>query len=234
MESANLVTGPLTVKKNNAFNCTFPSTLAFDQDLGIFKVIQDNGNIWTTFTPSQVTALTGTITGLAFKTHWLHVNVKYPNGDEYAFSYKTGGLQQVENSKKWFDYAVKKDAALNEVIMMMKTREKVQLSEVSSVLAKHGMPSGDNDSRKVVEYGISVRKIEGVLGDTQFVSKYALDREQVRYEIVSKFEVSKDGAVILKCPSCGASLPLQAKESSGVCKYCGSPYTVPRNILGLL
>ncbi len=141
------------------------------------------------------------------------------------------GRMGAENQED--DYAVRKDRAMNEAITLLKTREKVLVSEVSSILAKHGMPSSEADSRKLIELWIGNNKIEGLLDETQFVSKYALNREQVRYDIVSKFEVGENGAVMLKCPSCGGSLPLQGKESSGVCKYCGTQYSVPRNILSI-
>ena len=222
------------MKKNGVFNCFLNSKLVLDEDLGIFKIVQDNGNIWTTFPPAQVTSTHDSITGSVFKAYWFHVDVKYLSGDEYLFSYKTTGQEQIDSAKKWVEYAVKKDLAINEIVTLMRTREKVPMSDVSSVLAKHGLPSSGDDCRKVVEYGIAKRKVEGVLDDAQFVSKYALNREQVKYEIVSKFEVGKDGLIVLKCPSCGASIPLEGKGSSGVCKYCGSSYTVPRNILKMM
>jgi hypothetical protein len=232
--TVGLVSGPLTVWKNGTRNNEMMSNLSYDQDLGIFKLVDTSGNIWMTFQPAQVTAVSSRVMGLAFKSHSLTIDVKFPSGDEYRYIYRSLKTKQVEDAKKWFDFAANRDAAVNEIVTLMTTREKVPLTEVGSVLAKRGLPSSDNESRKMVEYGIATRKVEGVLDGTEFVSKYALNREQVRYEIVSKFEVGKDGAIVLKCPSCGASLPLQGKESSGVCRYCGTAYNVPRNILKLI
>jgi len=155
-------------------------------------------------------------------------------GDAYWFSFKTGSVETGESIKAWISKKVQNESALDEIITRMRTREKVSLSEVASILAEHGLPSSKEDSRKVVEYGITKKGVEGVIDDEQFLSKYALGREQVRYDIITTFEVGKNGAVVLKCPNCGASIPLQSKEESNVCKYCGAPYTVPRNILKLL
>ena len=66
------------------------------------------------------------------------------------------------------------------------------------------------------------------------MSKIALDREQVRYDIVTKFEIGESGAVVLKCPNCGANLPLRSKESNGKCSYCNSTFAVPKRILDLI
>ena len=77
-------------------------------------------------------------------------------------------------------------------------------------------------------------KVDGVFDGKDFMSHYALQRETVRYDIVSKFEVDKNGVVVLNCPKCGASLPLEQKESTGKCRFCGTAYTVPRKILDLI
>ncbi|MGD0395711.1 MAG: hypothetical protein ABSB26_02215 [Nitrososphaerales archaeon] len=80
---------------------------------------------------------------------------------------------------------------------------------------------------------ISSGKVEGVFDGRDFMSHYALQRETVRYDIVSKFEVDKNGVIVLNCPNCGASIPLEQKESMGKCKFCGTAYTILRKILDL-
>lgn len=219
--------------KNNVIKGEESFTLAYDEEMNLFKVIHATGNIWTTYLPRQVTRVSSQVTGSLRKTNWVIVEVKYATGDEYKFSHHARDAEQVENVKKWFDNAARKDGAENDVITLMRTREKVPIAEVVSVLQKHGVSSRESDARRAIEQGIA-SGIEGVLDETRFVSKYALNREQVRYEIATKFEMSKEGAVVLKCPNCGASLSLQSKESQGTCKYCNASYTVPKNILGLL
>ncbi len=234
MGTVKLVAGVTTIRKNGAFAGNAPTTLTYDEELGIFKVVQVNGNIWTTFTPKQVGSLSTSAIGGWRKNYYLHISAKFPNGDEYAFSYNTGTPQQAANAHEWVSSYVRKEDALTEVVTRMRTRERVPLSDVASILTSHGLPSGDVDCQKAVEYGITKGGIDGVIDGTEFVSKFALNREQVRYNIVSTFEVGKDGAVVLKCPGCGASIPLQSKDESKVCKYCGTSYTVPRNILKLI
>jgi exosome complex RNA-binding protein Csl4 len=85
----------------------------------------------------------------------------------------------------------------------------------------------------MIETMISSGKVEGVFDGRDFMSHYALQRETVRYDIVSKFEVDKNGVIVLNCPNCGASIPLEQKESMGKCKFCGTAYTILRKILDL-
>ncbi|MGC9086922.1 MAG: hypothetical protein ACP5IT_12085 [Thermoproteota archaeon] len=59
-------------------------------------------------------------------------------------------------------------------------------------------------------------------------------KEVVSYNIVTEFNLNKDGTISVKCPFCGASAPLHSKESEVVCKYCGKTYVVPKKILELI
>jgi DNA-directed RNA polymerase subunit RPC12/RpoP len=59
-------------------------------------------------------------------------------------------------------------------------------------------------------------------------------KEIVSYNIVTEFNLNKDGTISVKCPYCGAPTPLHSKESEVVCKYCGKTYIVPKKILDLI
>jgi len=59
-------------------------------------------------------------------------------------------------------------------------------------------------------------------------------KEVVSYNIVTEFNLNKDGTISVKCPYCGAPTPLHSKESEVVCKYCGKTYIVPKKILDLI
>jgi primosomal protein N' len=59
-------------------------------------------------------------------------------------------------------------------------------------------------------------------------------KEIVSYNIVTEFNLNKDGTISVKCPYCGAPAPLHSKESEVVCKYCGKTYIIPKKILDLI
>lgn len=58
------------------------------------------------------------------------------------------------------------------------------------------------------------------LDDGSYVSGNNTSREQVNYSLVlKKKRVTKQKDIVRKCPSCGASINVNA---SGKCKYCGT------------
>jgi hypothetical protein len=232
--TVGLMQGKCDVSKNGFANGSIFSSLCYDQDLGFFKVIGPQGDIWTSFTSSQIVNVGKFETGQLFKSFWLDIRFKLPNGDEYDLKYKTSTVDMVEDAIKWLDYANRKDSASDEIIVLMRTREKVPFDEVSKVLAKRGLPASEAEAKKMLEYGISSRKIDGVLEGSQFVSRSALQREQVRYDIVSNFDFNSSGAISFKCRSCGKSLPLSKKQDAGKCEYCGTAYALPRKLLDMI
>ena len=58
--------------------------------------------------------------------------------------------------------------------------------------------------------------------------------KMVKYEIITKFEFEKDGALSICCPYCGGKLALQQKTGQINCSYCGRDAVVPTKILNLL
>jgi len=232
--TVGLIQGKCDFSKNGSANGSIHSSLCYDQDLGFFKVIGPQGDIWTSFTSSQILGVRKFETGQLFKSFWLAVRFKSPNGDEYELKYKASTIGALEDASKWLDYASRKDRASDEIILLMKTREKVPFGEVCTVLAKRGLPASEAEARKMLEYGMSSKRIDGVLEGSQFVSRSALRREQVRYEIASNSDFNGSGAISFRCRSCGRSLPLDRKQQSGKCEYCGTPYALPKKLLDLI
>jgi DNA-directed RNA polymerase subunit RPC12/RpoP len=233
--SLALIQGHTEAWRNGVPEGSFASTLMYDEDLEFFKVIDGVGNIQRSFGVDKVTEVAAKEEhGWLFKSSLLTVDYKSEDGNEYRLSFRTPTQGTAKNAKDWFDLIARKHKATSEVTTLLQTREKVPFSSVSEVLERHRLRATNVDAQDIIERIVTRRKIEGVIEGSQFVSKYGLQRETVRYDIVSKFEVSSSGAIVITCPKCGATLPLQGKDSNGNCKYCGTPYMVPRKILDLL
>ena len=164
----------------------------------------------------------------------ISISAKWPNGDEFTFVFGPGDEKQVRDVKAEIERIVAGNKGLDEVIRLLKTRERVPTSDVAKLLSKFNLDATDKGVQRVVESAITSGQVEGVFDGKEFVSKYGLQRETVRYDIVTKFEMSSSGAIVINCPKCGAAIPLQGKESNGNCKFCGTPYTIPRKILDLV
>jgi hypothetical protein len=143
------------------------------------------------------------MSGSIFKKRWVNANVKWHNGDEYAFVYEVPNAASAQQIRNQVERTKIDEIGKTEILRLLKTREKVPLSEVSSLLTKYELPSTPADAQRLIESMISSGKIEGVFDGKDFVSRYALQRETVRYDIVSRFEVGKNGVVVLNCPNCG-------------------------------
>jgi hypothetical protein len=229
------ICGVRVIRKNGLLQRS-PGTwaLSYDEDLWLFKVIDPHGNIWTKFAPHQIIGTQVSQTEGIRKKTWLGLRVKFSSGDEYGLSYNIAAPEDGERMKGWIQFATKKERALNEAMTLISTRERVEISEISSILQKYSLPSTESDSKKLVESGLTTKKIEGYLEGNLFICKKAQSREQVKYDITARFEVSKSGVIILKCPSCGATLPIKGKESTGTCEYCSTSYAIPRKALDLI
>ena len=156
MGTTNLIRSLTEIRKNGQSAGSALFALVYDEGLNVFKVIHWRGDIWATFNPSQVTAVEVSTKGSDCR---LNVGANLEGGDAYWFSFKTGSSQTGEDIKAWISKKVQKESALDEIFTRMKTREKVPLSEVASILAEHGLPSSKEDCRKVVEYGITKKGI---------------------------------------------------------------------------
>ena len=63
----------------------------------------------------------------------------------------------------------------------------------------------------------------------------SIKQEVVQYNISTKFEFGKNGALMIECPYCKASSQLTSKINNTVkCSYCGKEYIIPNKVLQLL
>jgi DNA-directed RNA polymerase subunit RPC12/RpoP len=218
--------------KNNVFSNNMNASLSYDNDLRFFKVIV-GGNIWTSFDPDQIKGLGTDQVGALMKKGRLSVMAKWPNGDEFTFVFTLPNKQMADSARANIDAIVVYAQGFNSALRLLRTRERVPASEIAALLGTEQDSSG-RGVREFVEWAISSGQVEGVYDGTQFVSKIALQRETIHYDIVSKFEVNASGALVITCPKCGAAIPLETKEANQKCRYCGSPIMIPRKILDMV
>jgi len=228
-----LLTGECVIYKNDVLLDKAFCDFSYDHDLRLFKLITD-GDIWTTFQPSQVHGVGAEEVGSFIKKWEVSIDTKWPDGDEFTYVFKQPNKELAESAKAKVEGIVENSRGHDEVIRLLKTRERVASADVAALLSKFHLDATDKVVQRVVESAITSGQVEGVFDGKEFISKYGLQRETVRYDIVTKFEMSSSGAIVITCPKCGAALPLEGKESSGKCQYCGTPYTVPRKILDLV
>ena len=232
MPTTVLLRGQFIVWKNNAYAGNVFADLSYDHDLRFFKIIV-NGNIYTSFRPDQVKNIEIHEEGSLFKKWKLGLWAKWPTGDEWAFVFTFDKRGPAENTKVSIETFVEDSKRFDDALRLLKSRERVSAAEVAVVL-KVDPGKDDQSVREFVEGAISGGQVEGVFDGKEFVSRYALQRETIRYDIVSKFEVNASGALVITCPKCGAAIPLETKEPNLKCRYCGSPITIPRKILDMV
>lgn len=186
------------------------------------------------FKTLQVVETQASETGSLLKKHRVNIHVKFQNGDEYFLMFLVQDETRSLEVKAWIDNLVKIGRTNDEVYRLLRTREKVALSEVCSILSKNGLSSTPSDGQRMVEGLISSGAIEGVFDGASFVSKMGMQRESVQYQVVTSFEMGRDGVVSLKCPSCGSPIQMLDKASVRKCGYCGTEFMVPKRILDTL
>ena len=59
-------------------------------------------------------------------------------------------------------------------------------------------------------------------------------QEVIQYNISTKFEFGKNGALMIECPYCKASSQLASKINPVKCSYCGKEYIIPNKVLQML
>lgn len=232
MATTFLLKGECLVWKNNVPAGTVIADYAYDDDLGFFKIIV-GGNIWTSFRPDQIRGIIITQVGSLRKKWQFKTSSKWPSGDEYTFAFTLPNQQTAESTKAYIEGIVAYSRGQEEALRLLKSRERVSGSEIAALLKVDPGP-GSRGAKEFVERAISTRQVEGVYENDEFVSRLALQRETIRYDIVSKFEVNSSGALVLTCPKCGAAIPLETKESNGKCQYCGNSFMIPKRILDMV
>ena len=240
MGSSTLLQGVCGVWKEGEHLRDIALSFVYDSDSDSFKGYSKD-KLWTEFRPSQVTGMSvyssqevmqGSVQAVpvVVKVYHLGLYVAYPPEGTWIYVYNFSDESVAESCKA----ALQRCLPQNEVLVLLKTRERVPLQEVADVLARRHFPSTIDDAKKMVETHIMSGKLDGVIDAGSYVSKTALQRETVRYDVVTKFEIGKNGVLVLTCPKCGASLPVESKDGAGKCSFCGSTFTVPKRILDLL
>ncbi len=209
------------------------STLAYDQDLGFFKVMAA-GNIWLSFNANQVQGCQTSVSGMLVKKHQVAVSVKFQNGDEYMMSFASPSQEASVAAKSWIDNLTRIGLARAEVLRLLKVHEKVGMAEVGRVLAKHSLSDSTPESVSMVEGLIASGNIDGVVEGETFMSRLAKQRETVNYQVVTSFDVANNGMISLKCPNCGSPAIMKDASQTRKCEYCGTEFMVPKRILDML
>jgi hypothetical protein len=231
--STSLLSGECFLYKNGAFAGTSKSVLLHDQDLGFFKIVTA-GNIFMSFDSHQVTSSQVSVTGAIVKRYHVSVWFKFPNGDEYVATFGAPSQGAATTAKAWIDNLVQIGQANMEVKRLLKVKERVPMVEVGQILARHSLSNSAAESAKMVEGLIATGVVDGVLEGDTFVSRLAKQRETVNYQVVTSFDVAKDGVISLKCPSCGSPVRMLDPSPNRKCDYCGAGFMVPKRILDML
>jgi hypothetical protein len=167
------------------------------------------------------------------KKQVVRLDLTYPDGNEYLLSFESSDLGSYDRLV-WAIKTVKnEEEGAREVIQLTKSRERVSVADVCSILSRYGLPNGFQDGKRRIESLIASGVVDGIFDGQSYVSKNLMQRETVNYNIAASFDF-KDGALQIKCPTCGAAIPLKSKEPTGKCQFCGATYTVPRKILDLI
>jgi DNA-directed RNA polymerase subunit RPC12/RpoP len=231
--SQDLIQGSCIIFKNRVFSTRGSGLLSYDEEKQDFKITGD-GQIIIKFDVLQIKGYDHKVAGLFGKKQNVRVEVGFPDGNEFVLSFDSSDLNSYDRLVSAIKSGKDRREMGSELLRLAKSRERFSVEEVCSILSRHKMRSGFEDGKKMIEEMIVNGLAEGVFDGHGFVSKTALQRETVSYNIVAKFELDASGTLVIKCPSCGSSVPLESKETVGKCKYCGSTYTVPRKILDLV
>ena len=231
--STTLLAGECLYYKNGALMGKSNSALLYDQDLGFFKII-NAGNILTSFNPHQITSSQASVTGGIVKHHHVSIWFKFPNGDEYLANFEAPSQGAAATAKSWIDNLMQIGQANQEVKRLLKVKERVPLTEVGDILARHRLSNSTPESAKLVEGLIAAGAVDGVLDGDAYVSRLAKQREIVNYQVVTSFDIAKDGVIRLKCPSCGSPVAMKDSNPNRKCDYCGTGFVVPKRVFDMM
>jgi len=206
--------------------------LTYDAGIQQFKLMA-GGQIIFKFALSQIKGYDQAIGGLIMKKQTVRIGVGSSDGNEYVLSFETPDLYSYDRLVFAVRTVQDEQAMSADLSRLIRSRERVPLSDVCSILARHNRPSGIEVAKKWLEDLIASGVFEGVIREDEFVSSAAMQKETVSYNVAASFDF-KDGVLQIKCPKCGAAIPLTSKNPSGKCQFCGATYAVPAKILGLI
>jgi len=233
VNSKQLFSGPCTVVQNRVVTGVYNGWFEYDADLREFK-FTSAGQILFKFPASYVTGMVSSTYGTLRKKQAAKVGVKYPDGNECIYRFDSSDMATFDRIELVVNQVKGEDVGGREVIRLLRTHDRVPISEVCTVLTKYHLPNGFEDGKRRIETCISLGIVKGSIQGKEFVSGASMEKEVVHYNIVANFDFSDSGVLKIKCPSCGAGVPLEKKEAVGKCSYCGATYTVPKKILDFL
>jgi len=233
MDSHDIFIGECVIFKNRVtYNRYDKALLRFDGDIREFKLMW-HGEIQIRFPYTEIKGTNNDKAGLVIKKQLITISLAFPDGNEYALQFQTSDFGSFERLIWAINRTTSEQEAEKEIIRQLKSRERVSFKEVCGILKKHGLPDGLGDGRNHIETLITKGVADGILDGEGFVSKTTLQRETVNYNVAASFDF-KDGVLQIKCPNCGASIPLKNKEPTGKCQFCGATYAIPTKILQLI
>ncbi|MGD1055251.1 MAG: hypothetical protein ABR867_04115 [Nitrososphaerales archaeon] len=145
---------------------------SYDHDLRIFK-LTTKGDIWTSFEPSLVQRVVAQKTGAFLKKWEVNIQTKWPEGDEFTFIFQQPNKELAESTKAKIHGIVTTSRGFDEVIRLLKTRERVPSSEVAALLSKFNLDATDQSVQHVVESAITSGQVEGVFDGKEFIRSSA-------------------------------------------------------------
>lgn len=232
VDSVDLMRGKCTIFKNRAYLDTMPAIFTYDGNIREFKLVS-HGQIILKFPYGSIHAHDEQLTGLIVKKQVVKLDVTNPDGNVYLLSFESSDLNSYDRLVWTIGTVKNEEEGSREIVLLMKSREKVSVADVCSILTRFGLPDGSEDGRMRIESLIASGVVDGIFDGQSYVSKNLMHRETVNYNIAASFDF-KDGALRIKCPNCAAAIPLKSKEPTGKCQFCGATYAVPAKILQLI
>ena len=189
MVSEALLEGKCVVRKNRAPHQVFYGSLVFDEDLRKYKILT-NGIVAFTFGPLQIKGLDYDISGKLRKRSSMGIYVNFPDGNEYLFDIDYRDEGQKTNVENMFEQIRKDEEAREEILLLLKSREKLTIEEICSLLQKRNLEADVDYARRFVDSAISTCRVQGVFNGTEYFNKNNAGDTSVRYDVAVKLELS--------------------------------------------
>jgi ribosomal protein S27E len=119
---------------------------------------------------------------------------------------------------------------------LLVSQENTSFDELQDILRKGGLNPTDKLVVQILQKLLQEKSITGFVEKDKriFIHTTAYKREVVQYSIASSFTFDENGVLQINCPNCHAPNQQADKSTSVKCLHCGTSYTVPQKILGLL
>ena len=116
-----------------------PSTavFAYDRDFNLLKVVS-GGNVVISFRANQVTGMAQETKGHISKKQVTHVGLKFPSADEFVLVFESSDTTSFARINATINQAKAREMAGGEVIMSLRTRDRVPIDNVCAILTKYG------------------------------------------------------------------------------------------------